>query len=430
MTSPRRRVLDVVWERHSVALVVVFWVLVRALQVRFLGWGTGSDPELYLRYAQQWLGGRAYAAFQPEYPPGAFPVFLLPLLAGGAANYPRMFATEMACFDLATCVLVLKCAEWRASSWPTPVRASMLYTLMTAALYPILYSRFDLVPALLVLAAICGLHRRRFSTSALLLGAGGAVKLWPLALVPIWLGWAALHGGKKRFVGVGVWIAAGALLATLPVLPLARLEALSFLRFHAARGIQIESTWATLALVLGQFGLANMRPEFNFGAFHVAGRVPSVFAAISAPLSLVLALVPQALAIARGFRSERGGGPSERAFGYAALGGIIGFMIASKVLSPQYMVWIAPMLALAAEGPADVVFVLATGVLTTAVYPHLSPALELQAPGHILALLAVGSRNLLLIGWYCAAVRRMWKIDPAFPERPVGGPLAFADTTK
>jgi hypothetical protein len=140
--------------------------------------------------------------------------------------------------------------------------------------------------------------------------------------------------------------------------------------------------------------------------------------------------VPQALAIARGFRSDRDGGPSERAFGYAALGGIIGFMIASKVLSPQYMVWIAPMLALAAEGPADFTVVLAIGALTTAVYPYLSPALELRAPGHIVALLAVGSRNLLLIGLYGVAIRRGSKSDPAFTERPVGDPLAFADTTK
>ena len=431
MISPRPRAFDAISERHAVALVVVFWVLVRALQVRFLGWGTGSDPDLFLRYAQQWLGGRAYTAFQPEYPPGAFPVFLLPLLVGGAANYPRMFATEMACFDLATCVLVLKCAELRATLWPKPVRASMLYTLVTAALYPILYTRFDLVPALLVLAAIHCLHRRRFRTSAALLGAGGAVKLWPLVLVPIWLGWAALRGGRKRFVSVGLWVAAGAVLASLPVLPLARSEALSFLEFHAARGIQIESTWATLALALGQLGLASVRPVFNFGAFHLAGRVPSVFAAMSTPLLLVLALVPQALAIARGFRSEQGGGPSERAFDYAALGGMLGFIIASKVLSPQYMLWIAPMLALAADGPADVAFVLAIGALTSAVYPYLSPALEQRAPGHLWALLAVGSRNLLLIGWYCVALHRGSKIDPSVPpRRPVGNPLAFPEMTK
>jgi len=42
------------------------------------------------------------------------------------------------------------------------------------------------------------------------------------------------------------------------------------------------------------------------------------------------------------------------------------------------------------------------GALTTAVYPYLSPALEQREPGHGWALLALGGRNLLLIGWYCA----------------------------
>jgi hypothetical protein len=42
------------------------------------------------------------------------------------------------------------------------------------------------------------------------------------------------------------------------------------------------------------------------------------------------------------------------------------------------------------------------GVLTTAVYPYLSPALEQREPGHGYALLALGGRNLVLVGWYCA----------------------------
>ena len=422
MISPGPRVFSGTWERLSVVLAVDFCVLVRVLQVRFLGWGTGSEPGLFLHYAQQWVAGSAYSGFQPEYPPGAFPVFLFPLLVGGAANYQRMFAIEMACFDLVACVLVLKCAELRAALWPRPLLASVLYTLVTAALYPVLYTRFDLVPAVLVLAAVYCLHQRRFGASAALLGIAGAVKLWPLALVPIWLGWAARQGGRKRLVSVGVLISAGALLASLPALPLARLEALSFLKFHFARGIQIESTWATLALVLGRLGLAKVQLEFNFGAFHVAGRVPSVFAALSMPLMLVLALAPQALAIARGFRNRQGAGPSERVFVDAALGGVIGFLIAGKVLSPQFMLWIAPLLPLAVEGCLSVSFALAIGVLTTVVYPHLSPALEQRAPGHVWALLAVGLRNLLLIGWYCVAVyrgsERAKSAGPVAPRRP------------
>ena len=389
-----------------------------------LGWGTGFDPDWYLHYAQQWQSGSAYVASQPEYPPGAFPIFLLPLLVGGAARYRLVFAIEMACFDLAACVLVLKCAALRAGGSWRAVRAAGLYTLVTAALYPILYTRFDLVPATLVLAAIYCLHRRRLPASAVLLGAAGAVKLWPLILVPLWLGWAARRGGNRRIVVAGLWVAAGALTASLPVLPLARSHALSFLRYYTARGIQVESTWATLALVLGHLGLTSVRSTFDFGSFQVAGRVPSAFAAISMTLTVVLALLPQMLAIALWFRSravERRDGLSDRSLEHAVLGSTIGLLMAGKVLSPQFMLWIAPLLALTAEGPADVIFVLTTGVLTTVVYPYMSPALEQRAPGHGWALLAVMVRNLILAGWYCVALRR----EPALldsiwpdPRRP------------
>jgi hypothetical protein len=393
-------------ERLSILLVLGVWVLVRVLQVRVLGLGTGQDVGLYLSYAQHWSAGAApYTDFSLEYPPGALPVFVLPLLVGGAVSYAQTFAIEMACFDVIACVFVLKCAELRATSWLRPVLASWLYTLVTATLYPVLYARFDLVPAVLVLGALYFLHQGRLAPSGVLLGAAGAVKLWPFALVPIWLAWAARRGGTKRLASVTLCISVGALLAALPALPRARWGALSFLKFHTARGIQLETTWAAVALALGYLGLAQAQPEHNFGAFHVAGRVPSMFAAASLPVMVAFALVPQIIAIARGFRDEEGGGP-DRAFDHAALGGVLGFMIAGKVLSPQFMLWIAPLLPLAVEGLAGFGFALAIGALTTAVYPYLSHALEQRAPGHGWALLMLGSRNLLLLGWYWVAVYR------------------------
>ena len=82
-------------------------------------------------------------------------------------------------------------------------------------------------------------------------------------------------------------------------------------------------------------------------------------------------------------------------------------MIAGKVLSPQFMLWIAPLLPLAVEGVAGSLFALATMALTTVVYPYLSPALEQREPGHGWALFAIGTRNLLLVGWYFLSLYRV-----------------------
>src|SRR6185436_17560496 len=131
-------------ERFLVVLPIAFWFVVRTLQLKYLGGGTGFDVGLYQQYAQQWgSGAGAYVDFHPEYPPGALPIFLLPLLAGGGADYAHSFAQEMRLFDLAACVLVFACTGRGAKgSLLRSIMSSILYTLLTAALYPVLYTRF------------------------------------------------------------------------------------------------------------------------------------------------------------------------------------------------------------------------------------------------------------------------------------------------
>ena len=79
---------------------IAAWVIVRYLQLKYAGPGIGYDSGLYQSYARSWgAGGTPYVDFHPEYPPGALPIFLLPLLMGGP-DYARNFAIEMAAFDL------------------------------------------------------------------------------------------------------------------------------------------------------------------------------------------------------------------------------------------------------------------------------------------------------------------------------------------
>src|SRR5689334_1676712 len=124
------------WERSSVVLVIVAWAAARALGIHFLGWGTGYDVNLYAQYGSQFgSGGAPYVEFHPEYPPGALPIFLMPLLWGGSANYGRAFAAEMACFDLAAAVLALRIAQLQnRGHWSRPLLVSFLYIVVTAAL--------------------------------------------------------------------------------------------------------------------------------------------------------------------------------------------------------------------------------------------------------------------------------------------------------
>jgi hypothetical protein len=399
----------------ALALGSALFALVRAAQIAWVELGTGNDVNLYLRYAKLWGGGRApYADFHPEYPAGALPVFVVPWLFGGAKDYKPAFAAEMALFDLAALLMVIAFAH-RAriqsgltASWGALGLATAGYLACTTALFPVLYSRFDLVPGALVLAALFVSYVRPLAigsafAGALLIGIAGGVKLWPLALVPLWLAMGyrrgALRGAFASAVGVGL----GLFVTFAPFMPRAGFSLLNFLKYHAARGIQIESTWSTLALSLGRMGLIEATPVHDFGAFHVAGPVPSMLAKASTVLLLLLALAPQALAARRtlGTDADKAG----HAALWATLGTTLGFVIGGKVLSPQFMLWVVPLLALLLALDTSSartrsflwVAALAAMVLTTVVYPYWSKALEAREDGQGTALLFVGTRNVLLV---------------------------------
>jgi glycosyl transferase family 87 len=387
-----------------VASAVGLWLLVRIAQLWLLGWGTGHDIALYRVYAAQWSAGVVpYLGFHPEYPPGALVLFWLPWFIGGARSYATAFALEMAGFDLAACVLVVQITRQGSIRWPVPILASTLYTLVTAALFPVLYARFDIAPAALLAGALYALHRERWAASAALLGVAGAVKLWPLALLPLWLAWTQRRRGTTVSFATVALTVAGTLLVSLPALVHGGPHVASFLVYHASRGIQIESTWATVGLLLDSAGLVTARREFQFGAFQLVWPSAPRFAALAMPAGIVLALAPQVAAIVRGWRTEL---PERQvaALDHAALGGVLGLMIGSKVLSPQYVLWIAPLMALIAGGPPRWGFALALPVLTTVLYPYLHDALAPGAPGHEWALLTLVARNALLVGWYGAAL--------------------------
>jgi hypothetical protein len=408
MTAPDRagwrRVDARLWPILALGTVLA-WYGARKLQIHWAGWGTGYDVNVYQSYAQQWGTGRApYLDFQPEYPPGALLIFLVPLLFGGMSEYHHDFSLFMQVFDLAACLLVLGYATYRRpGQWLVPALVVLLYLLVTAALFPVLYMRFDLAPATITAAAVYFAVRKRTAVSSVLLGVAGAVKLWPFALVPLWLGLAFGRGSARKAVACAVWIGVGGLLASALFLPRAGWDVLAFLKYHEARGIQIETTWSTIALLLNKLGVASVHPEHNYGAFHLAGPVASFFSTVSMPMTVLAALLPQVVWF---FANRRDPEARERRFAFAALATALGFMIAGKVLSPQFMLWIAPLLPLVAEGPVAAVLAVVMAALTTVVYPYLSPALEQRAPGHGWALLSVGSRNILLIGWYLAMTMR------------------------
>ena len=377
----------------------------RAAQIKYLGWGSGYDVGLYQSYARSWASGAApYVGFAPEYPPGALYLFLVPYLFANGEDYSHAFAYEMGLLDLASCLLVVAWSRrLRPQSTGFAIRAAASYLALSTALFPVIYSRFDLAPAALSIAALYLLYGRYERWGCAVLGVAAAVKLWPLALAPLAVIRAYRRAGLVGAIRIACFTGIGVIAVIGPFLPRAGLLVGRFLEYHGARGIEVGSTWASLAFVLDLLHISPARPEHNFGAFHVGGPAASVFVKISTVATLICVLIPPV----RGWFAGLGGrhDANGRVGLRVATAIALGFMIGGKVLSPQFALWLAPLLPLVATGPlTSVAAVLAAG-LTTVEYPYTAAALEMVAPGHTAAVLCIVARNLLLVVLYVALLR-------------------------
>lgn len=386
----------------SLILLLVAWALLRKLQISIASGGFGSDIGEYFRYAAAWAaGGAPYRDYPLEYPPGALPIFLVPLLVSGPARYVKAFVVEMAAFDLAALLLVRALAR---RAWPADAQRQLIacggYLVATALLHPVLYSRFDLAPAALTLAA---LYLFESPWGPALLGLAGAVKLWPLALAPLFLieAWRAGRTplALRRLGALLLGLAAPAIL----VLPRGATGLSGFLQFHATRGLQLESTWATLALLFS----SSAHVVDEFGAYHVRCGAACTGMAVLAPIALVLlALAPQL----RASRSPKK--PEPQLLLRAAAAAVVGGLLGSSVLSPQFLLWAVPLLVLT-RGPGTVAVAVVLAALTSLVYPAFYP--ELVDPlrsGHAAALGFLVARNVILVAAYLSLVESI-RPEPA-----------------
>jgi uncharacterized membrane protein len=232
--------------------------------------------------------------------------------------------------------LVLVVAELR-------LRASFLVALAPVLAGSLILSRFDLWPALLATAALAALVGERHRLGWALLGAAVAAKLWPLVLVPLALVWAARRGRlAASLAGLGVVLA-----AFVPFAVIAPHGLWDSIREQASRPLQVESLGASLFATFGHPHVITTHGSQNLVGH---GAIAAVFVLLQA-----VALVALWVAFARGPAT------TERLLRYSAAA-VCAFVALGKVLSPQFLLWLIPLVPLVRgrRGAA------ATATLTTA----------------------------------------------------------------
>ncbi len=345
-----------------------------------------NDLAIYREAGESILRGELpYRDLFIEYPPGSLPTFVLPaVFSASRDDYVDAFASEMAVLLGITLLLTALAARGLRGphAWVLP---SVTFAAAALLLYPVAVTRYDAVVALtLGLAALCATLGGRFLFLGYAsLGFGAAAKVVPaLATVPLALARRGAASGYAVFLAVlAVFFA--------PFVLLGGRGLWEGFAYQAERGLQIESLAASVLIPLRSVESV----VFEYGAFEVRGSGVGLATSLSPLLALVLMLITGLVMFREYRRFGRLGAATFPRYG-AAL--ILALMLGSKVLSPQYMIWLLPLVPLSAGGAAGAIVCavfLVTCLLTTQVFPtHYDDLLAFRYPGPELLLV----RNLLL----------------------------------
>ncbi|MEP6852346.1 MAG: glycosyltransferase 87 family protein [bacterium] len=242
--------------------------------------------------------------------------------AVGGPSLVVLFAI-VTCVGLAACGLLVTwftAGTSRGRPWDAAIFALSPLLIFHA------FSNWDLLAMVFTSAALWAWSRERVVTSGALIGLGAAAKLYPAVLLVV-LGVLAVRTGMLRPV---VRCAAAAAVAWLAVnLPAAAAYYSGwkeFYSFSASRDAEASTFWA-------------MRQYFVTGGFHggsSGGFVPPG-AAVAAVVLVGLAIVA-ALGLSAPIRPR---------VAQLALLVVAAFLLTTKVWSPQYSLWLVPLVALA-----------------------------------------------------------------------------------
>ena len=398
----------------AVAFQAVAWivliVLLRSGRIWYGFFDLSDINVVYLDYAQKVAAGqRAYLDFALEYPPLALPLFTL-LPHTDPAAYQTWFAAEMIalCSAAAAVTGATAAALWRGMA--RPLAAAAAYAVAVLAAGAITANRYDVAVALSIAACLLFLARRHTTAAGAALGVGVALKLTPGMLLPLVL---VLAEGRRRVLYA---LAAFVVFAIVPFLPfLARLHGLTnIVTYHAKRPLQVESVPGTPYLVAGALGRWGIGTGDSFGSQSLSGPGSAIVGKIAPWIGILLVigvywLIWQRRALLRA---------APQYVPLAALTCVLVFTVFNKVLSPQFLVWTFPLVALVIVGEgrwqrAAGVLTLVAIALTQIEFPDLYWRMVDFDKGPVAVVVA---RNVVLVVAAVTAAVALWRL-PAAAER-------------
>jgi hypothetical protein len=279
--------------------------------------------------------------------PFEYPALVLPFVLLPAFVSPTFQAFAIASGALmASLILASIAIALRARDTPDPEKAAAWWigVALLLAQGGLAIQRLDAIPAAFLALALWAGARRKAFAMGLGIGLAAAAKVTPIfALLPMmaadrdaWRDPAAL----RRVAG---GVLAGVSAGFVPMI-LATPETIAgFFGYHGARGLQIESTYGTVAALAALVAGHATGATLSFGSYNIEGDASRWWATASTPILALSVLLWSAWIARRPAPATQDGRAG--AIACAGLGALLCVWLFGKVFSPQYMTWAIPFAA-------------------------------------------------------------------------------------
>ncbi len=283
-----------------------------------------------------------YRDYSFEYPPVALIFFLV----------PRLFSWNLESFHIAygLCATgaffiglyyTFKIADYFGASHKL-VAISAIATILSMHLFII--SRYDIFPAVLIIISLSKYLERKYATAFFIISIAAMLKLYPALAIAVYLlpfilksEWVQVI--KSISICIVVFI-----VCELPFLLLDSSSAFSYLSYHSARGIQVESVIASFIELYHYFDQTCCSVIENYGSENLWGPLPDLIVPYVAP-AMILAFVVFILWLVFELKHVSiNQNRVDRIIPLSVAVMILIFVVFNKVYSAQYGIWI--MLAL------------------------------------------------------------------------------------
>ena len=327
MLTPERRRLLV----FALCAIHVLTFVVTAMRP---GWGTDAtsrltDAGLYERLAVTLRDSRG--AVHVSYPPVA--IWMIRLIGGGGLRMTMAWLLVLnALSDAALGVMLMR-------NWST--RSAILYLSLSAPLLAFLVNGFDTIVVAIMVGGLVAIRRERTALGAVLLSVAVFMKLWPVLVVGVL--WAVGYRRAARLsavctgAGISLWIAIAGTGAVRDVAT-----------YRGSKGWHVESLpGVILALTRGE------RSRYEQGSYRVGAPAPSLGLLFAGAVGITLLFVWHRVSKTNpslgGATQFVAGSDQVRSNGLGLVGSasICIMLLGATLLSPQYLAWTFPFLAIA-----------------------------------------------------------------------------------